>query len=190
MMKTMVDLKPQELVVREALQAVIVKWVRFAIPLVALILVSSGAFVFSAFRSDAAMETLRENVVIMRVWGEEIAPLASRLRRATRERGSYQTLLIEPSWNELLGDIAGAAGGEVQISEIAMSRQRLQEGSSEETAVLRIMGIAPSNAGVSQFMQKLGPSEYLRGLALEVSRAARSGVGRTGVEFEVVCYAQ
>lgn len=190
MIKTMVDLKPRELVVREVQRAMVVKWVRFAIPLVAVILVSSGVFVFNVYRNEAKMVGIRANVETMRASGAQIAPLASKLRRAYREHGSYQALLSEPSWNELLGDIAGAAGGEVQISEIVMSRQRLETGSSVETAVVKIMGVAPSNAGVSQFMQKLSPSAYLSDLALEVSRAARSGADRMGVEFEVVCYAQ
>lgn len=177
-MKQSVNMMPDEYFATVIVRKRIAAWVAIAVLAVVGSMALSYPATVRAKHKLSVLEPLRQNVASMEKWGERIPSVTTSLRAARTQQQAVSELLNEPFWNGLLADMAAATNGELCITQLDITKHVIDAGGKNkktEIPVVTISGMAPGNAEVIQFMQRLSGSEHLKSLELEASRASSKG---------------
>jgi len=200
-----VDLLPEEYSFNRIVRMRVVLWFLIILCSGLLTLLLGEYLNTKAQALEDSIVPLREQVASLQGWGERVVPLATQLGVALERRVVVNELLAEPSWSELLSDVAGATGGRLWLTEFEIKKETTTTEQEQEafqevvgelfgtqpteiehvTTVIVIKGVAPSNFDVIFFITRLSKSSFLSELRLEVSRMPSLTEDYAAVEFEI-----
>lgn len=185
-MSRRVELLPDEYLARPIYTKRIKQWMLITIAL-------SGLVCFFAYfqRKDVArlereIVPIRQSIAEFKGTGDRFALLAEELEIAAAQQSVADRLQKTSDWSLLLKDLCDTTHGELWFVELSIHEK--DSGTNDEDAGrsrIRIKGMAPSNAEISQFMRRLSVSKHFRELSLESSHEPRSQDGSVKVEFEI-----
>ncbi len=137
---------------------------------------------------QAKVIPLRDRVASMRVWEAQLPAARQRLEYALKQQSTTNMLCHEPFWSGLLSDLAMASGKNVRVTQLSVTRDASDidaDGKGIDQFNMFIAGEAASRSDFIEFMSRLGASEHVREIALEVSRNVESELNYGMMEFSL-----
>ena len=182
-----VELIPEEDMLRQVTRKRLASWAAIAAASVFAVLMLTVSYNGRVRALSASVDPLREQVVVMEKRESLLAP---RVRdfQAARQRGEVvRELLQEPSWSELLSDLAAASGEDLWLTRFSVSRDTVTDeaGSERAIALMSMSGMASSSSDLMVFMKQFSGSKHVDELGLERSSTAHDENDEGIVEFEI-----
>ena len=194
-----VDLLPGEYKASQRTRKRIMGWTAIAFAAGIAVFVTATPLGLKAIKLESQVAPLRERVVTMESWVNELVPMAAKLESARKQQIVVNRLLNEPSWSHIFSDLAAAIDGNLWLGSARIFRDTVTgETVTEETAsegstpveqqafFLRISGAAKTNFDIIRFMTKFSESKYIASIDLEMSKTQADSTSRSPVTFDIL----
>jgi Fimbrial assembly protein (PilN) len=182
-----IELIPEEVILGQVTRKRLAAWAAVAGAVVVAVLLLAFSYQAKARAMDASVDPLRERVEAMENWELLLSPKALEFQAARLRRDVVRELLQEPSWSELLSDLAATSGDNLWVTQFSALKGSLadEEGAEREITLMTISGMTSSSSDLMAFMTAFSGSKHVAELGLEGSSAARGAGGEEMVGFEI-----
>jgi len=182
-----IDLLPVSYMIGNAIRRRVRKWMFVLVGSVVIILGVSVSIRMNSTALEVELLPIKEKIERGTVREIEMALLASELRSTLERKTSMESLMADPFWCGLLGDIAKSTSEDMWLLSIDITKSKKEVEDSDtvmEESKVTITGHADSNEDILAFYRALKNSTYTRDVKLLEARmdAAQDGI----MYFEVV----
>jgi len=168
-----IDLLPVSYMIGNAIRRRARKWMFVLVGSVVVILGVSASIRMSSTALEVELLPIKEKIERGAVHEMEMALLASELRNTLERKTSMESLMADPFWCGLLGDIATSTAEDMWLLSIDITKLITDVEGSEmvmEESNVTITGHAESNEDIVAFYQELKNSQYTRDVKLQEAR--------------------